>query len=275
MTISARSEYSPSYPFSDLELLLHPEAQSQKTILINYLSLSYGLDDNLTVGVNVPYSDARGIRGLEIDDDPLIPPFISGVNSSGMSDTSFFSLWNIYNEDDKHAISMAVLAGLNTPTGVTSRKNHEGELLATENQPGTGAWVPFGGLIVTKNWSNSSLSGNLIYTQSTEGSQKSTLGSIFDYNFAYVYELYINEKNHIQFDTILEFNGEYVSKNRRLGISDPSSGGNSIFILPGWRLNIHKDISLYAGVGIPVLQDYYGIQVKTKYNAIAGVDFNF
>lgn len=62
----------------------------------------------------------------------------------------------------------------------------------------------------------------------------------------------------------MEFNGEYVAKDNIAGLTDQNSGGGSIFLLPGLRVNMHA-ISCYLGVNIPLRQSYYSTQVKSKY----------
>lgn len=267
---SQRTEYYPSKPLSNQTLLVHPNAESQNATLINYLLLSYGIGSNLTIGASLPYVYTSNLRAFTIDD--LETPRISNLgNISGVSDLNLFSLWRLFDEN-KYPVSMALLAGINAPTGKTTEIDNEGALFSASDQPGTGAWVPFAGLIFTKKWDAFSLSTNLIYTQFTEGAQNTTMGSILDFNIAAVFQLY--EKNNTNLDGILELNAEHASKNKTSGLIDSNSGGSTLFFIPGFRLNVNPSVSLYIGGTIPVIEHYYGVQVNDKIGAIAGIDFS-
>jgi hypothetical protein len=69
-------------------------------------------------------------------------------------------------------------SGLNTSTGKNSTR--QDILFSPGDQPGSGAWIPFGGLIFSRQWHEKlELSTNLIYTQGTMGSQSENNTRIF------------------------------------------------------------------------------------------------
>ena len=74
---------------------------------------------------------------------------------------------------------------------------------------------------------------------------------------------------HVALDALLEINGEWHDKQRTFGIADPNSGGNTIFISPGLRLTI-ENWSGYVLVGIPVVNDYNGIQATPTWRVLTG-----
>ncbi|HHF0526045.1 TPA: hypothetical protein ACTUT5_001670 [Legionella anisa] len=272
MGISLRTEYYPNILLSDQVLLEHPLAENLKSALTNYLTAFYGLGDNLTIGASLPYVFNASIAAASFDEEAQIGNVTNLGNSYGLGDTNFFSLWRLV-EGSKHPVSLALLSGINAPTGKTTTRDNNGILFSASDQPGSGAWTPFAGIIISKQFKRFSLSSNLIYTQSTEGAQETTLGSVFDYNFATVLELYENKQTQFQIDGMLEFNGEHVAKDNIAGLTDQNSGGHSIFLLPGLRVNMHV-ISCYLGVNVPLLQNYYGTQVKSKYGLTGGIDIS-
>jgi hypothetical protein len=79
---------------------------------------------------------------------------------------------------------------------------------------------------------------------------------------------------HVALDALLEINGEWHDKQRTAGIVDPNSGGNTIFISPGLRLTV-ENWSTYMMVGIPVVNDYNGIQATPTWRVLAGVSAVF
>ncbi|WP_454783246.1 transporter [Legionella sp. WA2022007384] len=271
--ISYRVEYYPSIPLSNTVLLQHPLAENQKYNLTNYILAFYGLEENITIGASLPYVINSSISAVAINEETNIKSIIQLGNSSGIGDTNVFSLWRLLDEE-KHPASLALLSGINTPTGKTTVRDNYGVLFSAADQPGSGAWTPFAGIIISKQFKKLSLSSNLIYTQSTEGTQQTTLGSLWDYNFGTVIELYKSEQKKLHIDGIIEINGEYAAKDNIEGLIDPNSGGNSIFLLPGLRINLGANISCYLGVNIPVIQYFYGTQVKSAYGLTGGIDFS-
>ncbi|HHT0592192.1 TPA: transporter [Legionella anisa] len=270
--ISQRTEYYPNTLLSDKVLLEHPLAENLKSVLTNYLTVFYGLGNNLTIGASIPYVFNSSISAASFNEKALFGNVTNLGNSYGLGDANFFALWRLI-EETKHPFSLALLSGINAPTGKTTAKDNNGILFSTSDQPGSGAWTPFAGIIISKQFKKFSLSSNLIYTQSTEGAQETTLGSVLDYNFATVLELYHNEQTKLQIDGIMEFNGEYIASDNIAGLTDRNSGGHSIFLLPGLRVNINV-ISCYLGVNVPLLQSYYGTQVKINYGLTGGVDIS-
>jgi hypothetical protein len=79
---------------------------------------------------------------------------------------------------------------------------------------------------------------------------------------------------HVALDALFEINGEWHDKQRSAGVTDPNSGGNTIFISPGLRLTV-ENWSSYVMVGIPVVNDYNGIQVTPTWRVLAGVSAVF
>jgi hypothetical protein len=75
-------------------------------------------------------------------------------------------------------------------------------------------------------------------------------------------------------DALLEINGEWHDNQRTAGIIDPNSGCNTIFISPGFRLTF-DNWSGYVLVGIPVVNDYNGVQANPAWRTLVGVSAVF
>ncbi|KTD11895.1 hypothetical protein Lgra_1353 [Legionella gratiana] len=271
--ISQRVEYYSNLTFSDTVLLQHPLAENLSANLYGYLLLSYGLGDNLTIGVSLPYVDNISFAAAHFNETTKVESVINLGSAYGLGDTNIFALSRVLNED-KYPVSLSFISGINAPTGKTTARDNTGTLFAASDQPGSGAWTPFAGIIISRQFSKFSLGANLIYTQGIEGEQHTTLGSIYDYNVATVLELYRSEQAKLDFDGILELNGEYAVKDNIAGVPDPNSGGNFINLLLGMRVNIHTNYSGYLGVNIPIEQNFYGTQVKAQYGITGGIDIS-
>ncbi|WP_298627039.1 hypothetical protein [uncultured Legionella sp.] len=271
--ISQRTEYYPNQPLSNLELLQHPDAESQNVTIINFLMFSYGLGENLTLGASLPYIYTAKLRAATFDDAQDLQTVSTLGNISAISDATLFSLWRVFDKGE-HPFSIAILSGINAPTGKSSERDNEGELFAASDQAGSGAWAPFGGLIFTKKWDEVLISTNLTYTPGIEGAQQTTVSSLFDVNVGLVFPIYEERHMKLHLDGVLELNGEYATRSTIAGFKDPHSGGTTLFVVPGFRLNIASAVSIYLGGDIPMWEHLNGVQVKNRWGAIGGIDIN-
>jgi hypothetical protein len=271
-SLNQRAEYYANKPLSDLTLLMHPTAESQTGAFVNYFMVNYGLGEKITVGASLPYTHTFRLRAIDIEDATHYSFFDQGV--SGTSDATLYSLVQIKNEEQS-LLSTGLLLGTNAPTGKTTVRDQEGMLLSAADQPGSGGWTPFGGLIVSKSWDNFLLAGNLLYSYPLKGSQQTRLGALFDYNFAAALEIHSDKKERYNLDAVVELLGEFAEYNKVNGIIETDSGGKTLFIMPGLRANVKSIASVYFGVGLPLFERYHGVQVTTPYFAIGGVDLSF
>ncbi len=255
-SFSQRTEYYRNQALSNLMLTTYLGSESQKGSLIYYLVASYGVSDNFNLGWSLPYQNGFGFYAAEI------APTISNLgNNSGFADSSIYGLWRITPAtEDQTILSSAILVGSNLPTGKTNTVTDTGVLFSAADQPGSGALSPYAGIIFSKAWKGLMFSQNLLYAHPLKGTQYTTLGSIFDYNFAVVADLYKGKvkKFNYNINGILELNGEYSGYDVISNEKDPNSGGNIIYIAPGLRLNIDEKISFYTNVNIPIFQSMNG-----------------
>jgi hypothetical protein len=274
VSVTERAEYYRTHPLSDRVLLTFPDSESQKGLFINYFMMSYGLLDNFTIGLNLPIQHSQTLRAAkEIYPNDTLSVMHLG-NISGVADSSIYSLWRMSKGSDDQLI-IGLLTGLNIPTGKTNVRTRQGELFGASDQPGSGAWSPMGGLILSKKWKKLSFNANLFYTQPTKRSQGTILGSFYDYNFAATYSIYEGMKLlNSTISGILEFTGQYGNKDKINGIKSPNSGGNSIYLNPGLRATI-KDFSYYFSVGIPIAEKFNGTQTYSQYALYSGMDYSF
>lgn len=276
---SQRTEYYRNTSLTDATLLESPGAEGQAAYLINDLMVAYGVADTVTFGINFSAQNSSSIFAAQAGNDTSPPTVMNLGKPSGLADTSLFGLWGIAEANKSNFnIATSTIFGVSVPTGKTNASTNQGALFAASDQAGTGAFLAFGGVIFSTGWGELEVSSNLLYTQTTTGDQDTMLGSYFDYNLAGVYPLL--KERHIKgvkfgVDGILELNGEYMAKDTISGFSDPNSGGNTVLLTPGIRLNIGKSISSYLGVGLPISQTLYGTQPKNTYTLYSGIDFIF
>lgn len=266
--VSERIEYYPANAFSDEQLLKDEDIESLDYDLTNYLALSYGVLKNLTMGISIPYVNISNIRGAFPNKQTQDLEVVKEGSSTGLGDANLYGLWKL-KEFEKSKVAFATLMGLNMPTGRTHAKGVKG-VFSAGDQPGSGAWSPLIGLIVSQSKDKFLWAVNAVYTRTTRGTQQTTLGSTYTYNIAGVYQLYKSKNNDL--DGILELNGEYANKDNIKGVLDNNSGGHSLFLTPGFRGNLGGSISLYLGITLPVIQNLNGSQVHYKYGIISGIE---
>lgn len=290
--IGINTESLQNNPLSDERIKFETENGAEHihgidAINMHSVSLSYGITDVLTLNVLLPYMETINVRAGElVGDQGEIHPH-GDVN--GIGDISTLLQYKIL-DDEKNKI--ALLAGIKVPTGKTDIQD-EGEVLELDLQPGSGSWDYYAGAVLSKEFNDFSLHSNILYKYTTKGDLDSELGNVFSYNLAFSYKLIDEEPAHdfiketpeeheahndnfdFSVDIFLEFNGEYVQENEEHGIAVENTGGNVIFMTTGFQLITNKSYSAFFAVGIPIYENYNGIQNESKYKATIGIGKSF
>jgi hypothetical protein len=284
--VAMRMEFIKFSTFSDAELRefagQEVEAHSVDYLFAPSLGVGYGLTDNLTIGVRLPYVLRTDIReGHQENGEAEIH---SHGNSDGIGDLSLLGQYRFLNIKS-YNLECALLAGIKIPTGATGVKDRDGESFETEHQPGSGSWDPLLGLAAGKRSGSFSFDANVLYTFATQGAQRTNLGDRLNYNLAVSYRIGNNEAHHhahittehahLAWDLIFEANGEWQKKRKTAGGIDENSGGNLIYLSPGVRLCAGNDWAAALSVGVPVFEDLNGIQHETDVRAIFGISKGF
>ena len=245
-------------------------------------NLAYGLTDDLTIGLTMPYVDRSNVR--EAHNDMGVGEAELAGDSNGVGDLTLFGQYRFHQSEKQDA---AILVGIKTPTGETGVREIEGGLFEAEQQPGSGSWDPFLGLAYNHNWGDIGFSGNVLYTFVTEGTQDTDLGDIFNYNLALSYRTTIPEGGHDHhdhahkakvidyIDMVVELNGDSRQRVNIGGESEEHSGGHSLYLSPGVRVGLGHSVSLFTSVGIPIVNDLNGIQSEPDYRVIGGMSITF
>ena len=271
------------------------------------LALAYGITNDLTVSVRLPWVRRTGIlEGLQEDTaDPAAAR--NRGNTSGFGDVTVLGQYRFLN-NRASGMQAAVLFGVKAPTGTTKLVDPFGEIFEAEFQPGSGSWDGLFGAALSQHITPAlSFHANVLAFATGIGTQNINLGNRILYNAALTYRLFGDTtsephshdpqnafahaghdhsrmvtkapigaapRGHVALDALLEFNGEWHDKQRSFGVTDANSGGNTVFISPGLRLTV-ENWSSYVLVGIPVANDYNGIQATPTVRVLAGVSAVF
>ncbi|WP_024298471.1 transporter [Methylomicrobium lacus] len=270
---------------SDAELLslknnavddAHGDVHSIGTYLQPSVFAAYGVTDDLTLGLRVPYILRSNIRSPDEPEDEGSPvDHVTKMgDANGFGDVRFFGQYRFFHTDD-NLNHVALLFSLKTPTGRTSVKDNQGNFFEAHHQPGSGSWDPSMGLAFTRTMGAFSLDTSGLYTVATKGAQNTNLGDSFEYNIALSYAFgapvrnaFFASSNNAPWTAILELNGEWRDKQETGGLSDPNSGGNTVYISPGVRFSGGKHWNTALSFGAPIVKDFNGYQTPPDYRIV-------
>lgn len=244
------------------------DAHSLDSLLHYFISMAYGVTDNFTLTVRIPYIVLNNIRAATPEDPNEVDHH---GDSTGIGDLSVIGQYRFLTMKDSN-FSSCLIFGLKTPTGRTHVKDNQGELFEAEHQPGSGSWDPIAGIAASKRMGPLSLDANMLYTFATQGTQDTNLGDMLNYNFAVSYRAL---KKPFALDLVTELNGEWKQKSKVSGISDENSGESTVLLSPGIRVSLNDKFMTYVSVGLPVLQHQNGKQNDTTVRTLFGIGMSF
>lgn len=246
-------------------------------IMNTSLSLSYGATENISISARLPYIKRENIRESELEGG--LPEAHTHGDSSGVGDLLLLAHYRVQKVAD---LETSILLGIKAPTGETDIEDDDGVRFETEFQPGSGSWDFFLGASVSKSSGNFGYHANVLYNKTTEGSQSTEIGDAISYNAALTYRLNDSHATHdhkhdsasdangLKWDFSVELNGETRRKNKISNVSEDNSGGNTIYVSPGFRVS-SEIISGFISYGIPVEEDQNGTQTDVDSRIIAGI----
>lgn len=215
-SVGLRVEYQDLEEISDERLTALSEAHQNVHSVDNLWNLSlignYGLTEDLTVGLSLPYVKRTNVREPEhVHGAP--DEVVELGDSEGLGDLRLFGQYRFLH-NAVHKADTAFILGIKTPTGeddetidqgAAAEHGHEengeaghghGNEFEAEHQPGSGSWDPFFGIAHSRKWNAISLHASLLYTVATEGVQDTDLGDSLHYNLAIAHRLGGGEHHH-------------------------------------------------------------------------------
>lgn len=228
-------------------------AHSIDTSMLLNTNLSYGITDDLTLIMVVPFYFGYNI--LTTDEGNTI----NDGDSIGFGDISLLAKYRFLNSEHHH-FAMAAIAGIKMPTGDTNQKNEFGYLLGSDDQPGSGSWDPILGLALSNALGKVNMDSNLLYVLSTKGKQETIVGDQVFFNYALSRKLEFMSNENFKWTLVSEINAQWREKVESLGIKDPNHGGLVLYLTPGLKLNYRDEIFTNFYVSMPAFQDLNGIQ---------------
>jgi hypothetical protein len=289
----------------------HIHAHSIKTIQVPSVSAAYGVTNDFMISARLPFVLRTDIREGHHEHAPggaVSNTVDARGDSSGIGDMTFLGQYRF--PQRPFGAEIAVLFGIQVPTGATNERDVFGNLFEAEFQPGSGSWDPIFGFALTRRFGPWSFDANWLYQVVTTGTQDTDLGDQFRYNFAVSYRVmgysgdpmaafahdppgghrhahghtnrHIGKAPHVHppaapvfgLDLILELNGELDQKERIADVVNENSGGHVLYLSPGIRASYDR-FSAFASVGIPLIKDMNGLQSEPEYRVVVGAAASF
>lgn len=272
------------------------DLHSVEHLLGGSFRFAYGVTDDLTVGLRLPFVYRSNIREVESGHDHghgfAVHNIFDHGDSQGIGDMSFWGQYRFFNNNGHQA---AILLGFKAPTGDTTntgfkrRYNYltpdtsrtpanntdHSDRLETHLQPGSGSWDGMFGLTYGYDFEVITLNASVLYSLATEGSQATDLGDKFNYNFAASMPIKaFTPCDNCSWNLIMELNGEWQDREERSGITINNSGGHTLYFSPGIRFISNQNWSIGTSFGYAVITDQNGNQSEPDYRAMGTISFN-
>ena len=272
----------------------HADLHSIESVNSTRLNLGYGLTENLTLGLQIPFEERKNIREPEEGHGHGVDPIvvhnvIEHGNSRGIGDAT---LMGIYRFSSAGNNDTSLLFGLKMPTGVDDQSgfknevfvrridtgvipdHHEGEghhtgnILEVHQQPGSGSWDPIIGIAHSRVLGPVNIDASFTYTIVNEGDQNTDLGDRLQINAGLTYPI------SQSFDLVAELNGEWRDKEERAGTAIGNSGGSHVYFSPGLRYS-GSGWGFAISYGIPAHESINGFQSEPDDRIFGRLSFNF
>lgn len=227
--------------------------------------VSYGIVDNLQLGLTTGYYAAEGNREFEKGEEVTFDP-------DGFSDLWLAGKY-CFHQGPMGRFSM--LAGLKAPTGDSKLMNSEGEQVEPSATAGTGAWDGQAGMAYTIPLrAGLTLDASAIYTFRGEHNDY-RLGDRLDFGTSVAWALTDASTTQPQISLVAEAVLRHVAKSEDGGIAEDSTGGTVLFLVPGIKVSFAERMAASLGVQLPVVQNLDGDQLETDFRLIAGFSYSF
>ena len=230
--------------------------------------LGYGVTPKFAVFVALPYLD----KTMKV----TVNGQRTNRSSEGFGDLKLFGRYTLYQRDAKsQTFRLGAFGGVKAPTGDDDKTDSLGRL-PIPLQSGTGAWDAFAGIVATYQTLDFQIDAQLSAERNGEANEFEA-GDDIRADISFQYRLL---PNALSADTqsflygVLEVTALNQKKHRVAGMSDPNSGGTTLYLTPGIQYVTRKYI-LEAALQLPVQQDLRGTALETDYVFTAGFRINF
>ena len=238
ISVSVREDYTEFEDLSDGAITRKATRAGDIDLLdrsyLTSVSVSYGVVENLQVGVSIGYYDAEKAREAEYN--PLTGETeIITFDPDGLTDMWLTAKYRFYHGPMGH---FAVFGGVKFPTGDSSVYNSEGERVEPSATAGSGAYDGVIGLAHSR-FLTKQLTMDAAAQYTIRGEHDDfRLGDRIDAGVAVAYRIIEDIEATLQPSVFAELNFRHLFKSEESGDRDPNTGGSALFITPGVRARL-------------------------------------
>ncbi|MGZ2369442.1 transporter [Ancylomarina sp. YFZ004] len=262
-----------SYDYNSLRDLyaasqnLH-DSRRTRQIKSLFLRTSFALNDKWSFSVILPYLWQEQLVRSDFGR--------SNQNTEGFGDMVILVQRSLINT---HKQQLLIAAGPKLPTGSISKKDKEfGILLAPDLQPGTGSFDGIGALSYSRYGIISPASSAfalITYRHSFEqnrnsGQEKYRFGNEFALNIGLAHSIPLRKWS---LNPNLHYRFRKSGKDVNNGFDFPNTGGEWMYLVPGFRLNSAKGIVIHSSIEIPIHTNVTGTQLVTSQKWQLGITY--
>jgi len=274
-SIDFRVDYTEFENLSDIEIENKAASAGGFDLLdrsfLPTLSVSYGVVENLQVGLSIGYYHAINPREAEFDSGTSETEIVT-FDPDGITDLWLTAKYRFYRGP---VGQFALFGGVKFPTGKHEVTNSEGERVEPSATAGSGSFDGMAGIAYSRYLtSRITLDASGHYTFRTEHDDF-RLGDRIDGGVAVAYRFTEDIQKFPQFSVFAEANVRHLFKSEEDGGRDPNTGGTVLFLSPGFRIGFCPNASFTVSPQFPVAQDLNGEQLKTDFKINAALTVTF
>jgi hypothetical protein len=253
---------------AEAEAIAHGEFDALESAWVQQLAVSFGLTDDVQLGLELGYYSGSGF--IDAEEDGLGGAESATADPSGPTDAWVTAKWRVVRGSSGH---LALIAGVKLPIGEDDETLSNGEELEPSSQPGTGAVDYRAGLAYSRYLTpRVTLDASGVYTFRTEH-DGFEVGDRADLGLALNRRLTEDVRAPNNWSVFGELLGVWLGKDEEDGDSNESSGGETVYLALGVRDRIDEHVSLSLAPSVPILQDVNGEQVETDWRIGLGLTF--
>jgi hypothetical protein len=237
---------------------------------ITSFGVSYGIIDDLQLGLNIGYYKGNGFIDAEAAEGGGAES--STADPEGLTDLTIQLKYRLLKGKPGN---LSLIGGVIAPTGRDDVLLVSGESLEPSSQPGTGAWAYQFGLAYSRFLtSHVTLDASAIYTLRTEHDDFE-VGDRLDLGVAVAYRLTESIKQFPNYSIFGEVNAVWLGKDKDAGEINPNSGGWTVYLTPGARVRFNENVAFTIAPSIPIVTELNGKQVEAQFKLAATLSFSF
>lgn len=238
------------------------------------LRTSAGVADRLTMELYLPFL-ARAHQHFAFEEGSEA---FGKFKFSGIGDITVTGRYSVLAPQNPDRPTLVVGIGVKTPTGSATKlgKVFEGgdavrAMAERSIQPGSGSWDPIFSAYYLQRFQQISTFANGTIRLPT-GHDGYEFGTETLINLGASYPVLPG------IETILQFNFRVAGRDdsdEETALFNQNTGGEYVFISPGLRMTVAKDLSMYAFAQLPIYRNVNGGQLTADWSISAGISYAF